>query len=199
MKKAGVNLYNIILAKDLSKRLTDRGDAPVRKQWMEDESEYTRFPSSGVPEKILASTPQAPPITLPTQPDEPELGPVPMEFVTWRDMLGWCREAADARAAFILDVDGFVVANMGEEPVNGFDGMGAELVYSMDHLDRVDAHAGTIISVDLQFKDRSVYGFRIRINEAVQLVMGLICDGELRTDIKNWILDVAYLNLAKLT
>jgi hypothetical protein len=29
--------------------------------------------------------------------------------------------------------------------------------------------------------------------------MGLICDGELRTDIKNWILDVAHLNLAKLT
>jgi hypothetical protein len=114
-------------------------------------------------------------------------------------MLGWCREAADARAAFILDTDGFVVANMGEEPVNGFDGMGAELVYSMDHLDRVDAHAGTILSVDLQFKDRSVYGFRIRITEAVQLVMGLICDGELRTDIKNWILDVAHLNLAKLT
>jgi len=199
MKKSDANLFDIVLARDLSQRLTDRGDAPAGKQWLEDKSEYTRFPVTGPPKKAHIPAPKGLPIAPPVLDEDPELGPVPTEFVTWRDMLGWCREAADARAAFVLDADGFVVANMGEEPANGFDGMGAELVYSMDHLDRVDSYAGGVVSVDLQFKDRSVYGFRIRVGDAAQLVMGLICDGELRTEIKNWIIDVAHLNLAKLT
>ena len=195
MKKADANLYDIVLARDISQRLIDRSNDPVTRQWMADENEYTRFPLRSEP----ATSPATTQGQLPSPRLEVEQLPGPMDFVTWGDLLGWCLDEIKGRAAFVLDSDGFVVANMGEEPINGFDGMGAELVYSMDHLDRVDGQAGSILSVEMEFKDRSVYGFRVTITEKVHLILGLICDESMQKKVKYRITETIFVNLSRLT
>jgi len=196
-----VNSFDLKLACDLSRRLTGMDTSSDRTEWMEDTQEYSRFPAAGVKqqdqEPAVTSrqepSPEAAPLQAPTEDffDAPE-------FVTWGDMLSWCMELSKARSAFVLDSDGFVIAYKGSEPTNGFEGAGAELVYSMDHFARVDPNAGDLKSVNLIFEGISIFGYRVRITEAMQLVVGIISDEPLTTQMKIRIADTTFQGLAKL-
>jgi hypothetical protein len=191
MKESAESSFDITLARELSCKLTGQEEAPVSRPHVEDTAEYVRFPR-GAPAK---------PQTAPAQPVavKEETKPLPpKQFVTWGDLLNWCMESTTATTAFVLDSDGFVVAHMGVEPINGFDGMGAELAYAMEHFSRVDQEAGGLRSVTLVFRERSLFGFHVRITDAVQLVVGLVTGSPVSTDLKERIVNTTILNLSKL-
>lgn len=190
MKKSVENSYDIALARDLSCALTDRGAHPVPRPPVDDGVPYTRFPRA-----VRGTAPVLPTPAADGAPDSP----LPDTFVTWGDLLTWCMEMSRARSAFVLDADGFVVAHLGEEPVNGFDGMGAELAYAMDFLGRVDERAGVLRSVSLEFGKRAIFGFRVMITESVQLVVGIVTAGPIPTEMKQTVLTVTTRNLLRMT
>jgi hypothetical protein len=85
---------------------------------------------------------------------------VPLDMDSWEVLLAWGLELCQARAAFVVDPQGFVIASRGNVPADGFDGTGAELAYGMEQLDRVDPEAGALHGIELQFEGRKVFAVR---------------------------------------
>ncbi len=152
MKRITVNSSDLAAARLLSRRL-------ARRDPHEDElagHPFTgRAPASDVPlPAIEADRASASPSK-----DE-EIRTVPVEMESWEVLLAWSVELCRARAAFVVDPQGFVIASRGNVPADGFEGMGAELCFLMEQLDRVDPEAGRLRSLDLHFDGRKVMGVR---------------------------------------
>jgi hypothetical protein len=79
-----------------------------------------------------------------------------------------------SEAAFVVDSQGFIIASRGRVPSQGFEGTGAELICSVEQLERVDPDAGKLIWVDLDFDKRRVVGFVTPAQDSEYYVLGLI-------------------------
>lgn len=147
---------------------------------------YTRFAPD-----VEGMEPPSPPRSI--QPEEIGSGEVagrqqaapavPLDMDSWEVLLAWSLELCQARAAFVVDPQGFVIASRGNIPTDGFDGTGAELAYGMEQLDRVDPEAGTLHGIELQFEGRKVFAVR---GEAAggSYVLGFVGSRTLPEDLK---------------
>ncbi len=81
------------------------------------------------------------------------------KFPGWEACLAWCLQATRAEAAFVVDSQGFIIASRGRVPGQGFEGAGAELVCSVEQLERIEPDAGRLQWVDLDFDKRRIVGF----------------------------------------
>jgi hypothetical protein len=109
--------------------------------------------------------PEKPPITAPPAPDT---------FTNWDDCIAWCMQAMCAEAAFVVDSQGFVIATRGRIPAHGFECTGAELVYAMDQLERIDPEAGNLLWIDLDYNKRRLVGFITPARESEYFVVGMV-------------------------
>ncbi len=95
-------------------------------------------------------------------PKETERQPVGVELLalaSWEDCLAWCMSLTRAEAAFVVDSQGFVIANRGRIPAEGFEGAGAEMICSIEELRRIAPDAGEVACVDIDFDRRRIVGF----------------------------------------
>lgn len=164
MRSRNVSSSDLRLARTLSRRVRGRGQkAPGAAAPGSGGAGYTRFAPA-----LEGMEPPPPPRSIEpeaTSSDEaagrpPAAPAVPLDMDSWEVLLAWSLELCQARAAFVVDPQGFVIASRGNVPTDGFDGTGAELAYGMEQLDRVDPEAGTLHGIELQFEGRKVFAVR---------------------------------------
>jgi len=108
---------------------------------------------------------EAPPASVETQ---------TQRFTSWESCIAWCMSLTRAEAAFVVDSQGFIIASRGRVPGHGFEGTGAELICSVEQLERVDPDAGKLQWVDLDFDKRRVVGFITPPRDSEYFVIGLM-------------------------
>jgi len=74
----------------------------------------------------------------------------------------------------VVDPQGFVVATRGNVPANQFDGLGAELAYAMEQLDRIDPDAGALQTLELQFTTHRLLAVRAPREGSESFVVGFV-------------------------
>jgi hypothetical protein len=103
------------------------------------------------------------------------LAPPKQAFTTWDDVLVWYQASIGAEASFVVDSQGFVIATRGHAPNEGFDGMGAELCFSVEQLHRVDPLAGELTWVELEFARRRIVVLRVQASpESEAMIIGAL-------------------------
>ncbi len=120
------------------------------------------------------------------------------DFDNWEDILAWCMSLSRAETGFVVDSQGFVIASRGRIPALGIEGAGAELVCSIDQLERIDPDAGKLLSVEMEFDKRRLAGFVAVSGEQNDYVVGLIAAEPLNTSLKHKILQQITHNLPHL-
>ncbi len=98
----------------------------------------------------------------------------PLELESWEVFLAWSLELCRARAGFVVDPQGFVVATRGNVPANQFEGLGAEIAYAMEQLDRIDTDSGSLLTIELQFATRRLLAVRVAKEEGGSFVIGFV-------------------------
>jgi hypothetical protein len=124
------------------------------------------------------SRPQGPPLadsgSAGTETALGESLPAPEKFTAWEDCIAWCMQAMRAEAAFVVDSQGFIIATRGRVPAQGFECTGAELVYAMDQLERIDPEAGKLYWIDLDYDKHRLIGFVTPLEGAEYFIVGMI-------------------------
>ena len=98
----------------------------------------------------------------------------PVDLDSWDLLLDWAMEISRARAAFIVDSQGFVIASRGNPSSEGVVGLGAELCYIMDQVTEMDVDSGTVMSLELQFEAKRLTAFRGVLADDSTVSVGLI-------------------------
>lgn len=170
MKDRNVNSYNLQYAQQILASLVpgQRSDLSSGPQV----HAFVRLP----PQK--RDLPGRPPEPAPKE-DLPEktgsdVLPPPGKFDDWEACIAWCIEVTRAEAAFVVDSQGFIIATRGRIPSHGFECTGAELIYAMDQLERIDPEAGKLLWIDLDFNKRHLVGFVTPEEEATYFIVGLV-------------------------
>jgi hypothetical protein len=118
-------------------------------------------------------------------PPKGEAETVMEDFDTWEACIASCMSATRAEAAFVVDSQGFVIASRGRIPSQGFEGAGAELICSIEQIERIAPDAGKILSLDVEFDKRRIVGFVASSEEIPPYVVGLVSPEPVRVELKN--------------
>lgn len=164
------SLYDTEGAIALSLQLTGASQPTGR----DDPSPYIRFSSgtrSGPQPVVQRQSRPAPPsppsedaITLPETP-----------FESWEESLQWVREVSKAKAAFVVDSQGFVLLRQGEEqPEDGYEGVGANLGLAVDQLNQMEIEDGDIQMADLTYQSQSMLVIRVKDKEDDYFTLGVV-------------------------
>ncbi len=120
------------------------------------------------------------------------------DFCSWEDIVAWCMFISRAETGFVVDSQGFVIVSRGRIPGHGIEGIGAELVCSIEQLERIDPDAGRLLCVEMEFGKRLLAGFMAGSDDRNNYVVGLIAPEPLSTSLKNKILQQITHNLPHL-
>jgi hypothetical protein len=112
----------------------------------------------------------------------------PPLFDSWDNCIAWCMTMTRAEAVFAVDSQGFVIACRGRAPSQGYEGAGAELICSIEQLERIAPDAGKLSSVDLEFDKKRLTGFVATQDDKEFYIVGLIAPEALSSQTKQKIL-----------
>lgn len=172
MTDRNVNSYDLQEAKEILAVLLPKNRDAGRKVETRETAGYVRL-ASKASSRAQAPLPAAPVSDSQEQVSETPL-PTPEKFTTWEDCIAWCMQAMRAEAAFVVDSQGFIIATRGRIPSHGFECTGAELVYSMDQLERIDPEAGKLFWIDLDFDKHRLVGFVTPSEDMEYFIIGLV-------------------------
>jgi hypothetical protein len=144
---------------------------------------YVRLAQKAVPRPHPPSEVNSGPAVAEKVPEAPLS--VPEKFTSWEDCIAWCMQVARAEAAFVVDSQGFIIAVRGRVPASGFECTGAELVYAMDQLERIDPEAGILLWIDLDYDKRRVVGFVTPSEGEEFFILGMITPDSSYNAVKN--------------
>jgi hypothetical protein len=144
---------------------------------------YVRLAQKAVPRPHPPSEVNSGPAVAEKVPEAPLS--VPEKFTSWEDCIAWCMQVARAEAAFVVDSQGFIIAVRGRVPASGFECTGAELVYAMDQLERIDPEAGKLLWIDLDYDKRRVVGFVTPSEGEEFYILGMISPDSSYNAVKN--------------
>ncbi len=120
------------------------------------------------------------------------IAPVPeptlQRLTSWEDCLAWCTSLTRAEAAFVVDSQGFVIANRGRIPAEGFEGAGAEMICSIEQLQRIAPDAGEVACVEIDFDRRRIVGFVAASGETDLYAVVLVAPEPLPKELKQGII-----------
>jgi len=172
MKDRNVSSYDLKDAQQILKNLVPTSGAAARDQeGSPGTTEYVRLSLDSPPRTAVSAPAQSTPVPAEKQ-ATPEIAP--QLFKSWESCISWCMSMTRSEAAFVVDSQGFIIASRGRVPSQGFEGTGAELICSVEQLERVDPDAGKLIWVDLDFDKRRVVGFVTPARDSEYYVLGLI-------------------------
>lgn len=120
------------------------------------------------------------------------------KFENWETIIAWCMSLSRAEAGFVVDPQGFVIASRGRLPNQGVEGLGAELVCSIEQLERMDPESGRLLSVEIEFEKKRLLGFSASTGQETFYVVGLISPESLNPTGKQAIIQQILHNLPNL-
>jgi len=167
-----VNLYDLENAQQILAALLPKQRGAVSAEKAQQVNDYVPFSSRMLPQPQKSSPTPFDPFELEIPPDESLIAPT--KFTAWEDCIAWCMRLMRAEAVFVVDSQGFVIASRGRIPAHGFECTGAELVCSVDQLERIDPEAGKILWVDLDYEKQHLIGFMTPVNDAEYFIVGIV-------------------------
>lgn len=120
----------------------------------------------------------------------------PQSFDNWESCITWCMAVSRAEAAFVVDSQGFIIACRGRIPSQGFEGAGAELICSIEQLERIAPDSGRLSCVDLEFDKKRMIGFVASAEESELYIVGLVAPETLTSQAKHRVLQQITSNLS---
>jgi hypothetical protein len=172
MKERSANSYDVRLAQQILSNLLSTSEQKKKEGFAEVDAGYLRL-SSGTITRPAERTPAPSPAASAVD-SMMETAAAQQKFSGWESCIAWCMSVTKAEAAFVADSQGFIIASRGRVPAHGFEGTGAELICSVDQLERVDPDAGKLAWVDLDFDKRRIVGFIPPSVNSGYYVLGLI-------------------------
>lgn len=172
MTDRNASSYNLQDAKQILAALLPKNRDAGRKEEIRETGGYVRLASKAL-HRVQAPLPAAPVSDGQEKVSEEPL-PAPEKFTAWEDCIAWCMQAMRAEAAFVVDSQGFIIATRGRVPSHGFECTGAELVYSMDQLERIDPEAGKLFWIDLDYDKHRLVGFVTPSEDMEHFIVGLV-------------------------
>lgn len=173
MRDRSVNSYDLKEAQLILNSLVPvPGIAPAEAPSVLDGHAYVRLGKVAGPKQD--SPPPAGPAVLSVEAPLEQPVAHPQKLGSWEECLAWCMSITRSEAAFVVDSQGFIIASRGRVPGHGFEGTGAELICSVEQLERVDPDAGKLHWVELDFDRRRVVGFITPPRETEYYVIGLM-------------------------
>jgi hypothetical protein len=130
----------------------------------------------------------------PRQSDE-KLEEGPQTFDSWENCIAWCMTHTHAEAAFVVDSQGFVIACRGRIPSQGFEGSGAELICSIEQLERISPESGKLSCIDMDFDKKRLIGIVAASETNDFFVVGLVSPEPIITATKQRIVQQIIRNL----
>jgi hypothetical protein len=172
MKDRNVSSYNLkyaqqILATLVPKKQSGRTLSQSDTQTFVRLTAQQRLDPAALPTTGTSPAPSAPP------PDT-DVAPPSQKFTDWESCIAWCIGMTRAEAAFVVDSQGFIIATRGRIPGHGFECTGAEMIYAMDQLERIDPEAGNLLWIDLDFNKRRLVGFVTPAEDTAYFIVGLV-------------------------
>jgi hypothetical protein len=183
MNEQSANSYDLLQAQQLLNILVPKaGSAAKEKPLHLDTPNYSRLSTVDLPQS--ARQPRTADVAANvTVAEEPEMAM--QNFDSWESCIAWCMSSTRAEAAFVVDSQGFVIASRGRVPSQGFEGAGAELICSIEQLERVAPDAGKILCIDVDFDKRRIIGFVAACEGTPPYVVGLVAPEPLRMEVKH--------------
>lgn len=132
------------------------------------------------------------------QKESEEFDTAVQDFDSWEGILAWCMSLSRAETGFVVDSQGFVIASRGRIPSQGIEGIGAELVCSIEQLERIDPDAGKLSFVEMEFDKRRLAGFVACSDKNNEYVAGLIAPEPLNSVVKHKIIQQIIHNLPQI-
>ncbi|MEW6365450.1 MAG: hypothetical protein AB1714_12560 [Acidobacteriota bacterium] len=136
--------------------------------------------------EAVAAVPSPPPIVEPAG------------FESLDAMLEWCRCQLDAESAFIVDTQGFVITVGGRAAEDHFEGLGAGLSVTVEHLMGLDEAAGQLKWVDLEYSGRRLVAIRTQVPDHGAMVLGFVAPAAGRVSRLSEVEQVAARHIAAL-
>ncbi len=125
---------------------------------------------------------------------------VPLDLESWEAFLAWSLELSRARAAFVVDSQGFVIGSRGSAPSGDFTGTGAELCYTMDQMASFDHASGKLHALELEFEGYRLIGLRIAPEGgADSFILGLVGSRPLGEELRRGIVRQLLYSLPNLS
>jgi hypothetical protein len=196
MKDRSVNSYDLKQAQQILSSLAPIPTAAPGAEVSQDTPVYLRLSKESLPQKAAPVT--ALPADAPKDAAEPSVDMQPQKFTSWEGCLGWCLGLTRAEAGFVVDSQGFIIASRGRVPGYGFEGTGAEMVCSVEQLERIAPDAGKLLWVDLDFDKRRIVGFVTPQQNSQYYVIGLISPEPAYHSIKHFLTSQIIENLPNL-
>lgn len=182
MNDQNAHSYDLLQAQNLLSRLLPGSAGTVRESKTSlNPPIYSSLSSISMPEKSqpMGDSSKAP---VAAAVEDPELSP--QNFDSWENCIAWSMSVTRAEAAFVVDPQGFVIASRGRIPSQGFEGTGAELVCSIEQVERIAPDAGKIFCLDVDFDKRKIIGFVTPSENSAPYVVGLVAPEPLRSELK---------------
>lgn len=196
MNENSANSYDLHQAQQLLNLLLPRpGTAAKEKPVQLDTPNYLSLSAGNISQHVRKADTREIAAEVASR-EEPEL--VLQKFDSWEACITWCMSATRAEAAFAVDSQGFVIASRGRIPSQGFEGAGAELICSIEQLERIAPDAGKISCIDMDFDKRRIVGFVASSEDMSLYVVGLVAPEPLRIEAKQKIAQQIINNLPNL-
>lgn len=101
--------------------------------------------------------------------------PSPFGPAIWNDLLGLAVEQSSAELAFVVDMQGLIIASVGEEEPSLVEGIGARLLIAFEQADQMTTLGGEPTeSIAIQMGRRWLTGLRMRRGEDKSVIVGVL-------------------------
>jgi hypothetical protein len=173
MKDHNVNSYNLLYAQQILATLVPKKQSGPAHRPQSEPQNFVRLTQQkrALPAELPAAAPNP---TGSEDCQEMVVTPPQQNFTDWESCIAWCIGITRAEAAFVVDSQGFIIATRGRIPGHGFECTGAEMIYAMDQLERIDPEAGNLLWIDLDFNKRRLVGFVTPMEDAAYFIVGLV-------------------------
>ncbi|MEW6126799.1 MAG: hypothetical protein AB1757_07150 [Acidobacteriota bacterium] len=142
-------------------------------------AQYIRFRASDVKDhqNAVSSTVQ-PKEQLPLR-----LPPDDFGASRWETFLSWCMEITSADAAFIVDEQGFIVANEGELSDEELTRIAAWLPIAATYIQEINQTPNQAAALCFEYDNRWLTNLQLNINEQLALELAMISPAVIPTEI----------------
>jgi len=196
MKDRSVNSYDLKHAQEILNKLATAPASSRETPVSRDTPGFLRLSTDSLPRTSpLTKTSEA---DVPRDTSDPHMEMKPQKFTNWEGCLAWCLGLTRAEAAFVVDSQGFIIASRGRVPGYGFEGTGAEMVCSVEQLERIAPDAGKLLWVDLDYDKKRIAGLITPEHNAQYYVIGLIAPEPAYHSVKQFITAQIVENLPNL-
>ena len=107
---------------------------------------------------------------------------IPRDFESWDDLLAWTRDLIQCEVSFVVDPEGFVIAQNGDRSLEELEGIGAQFQDVANQATEIDVGAARALA--LQIDTFWLSGLRFSQEGTGHFLLGIIADEPLSKEVQ---------------